>query len=255
MIMILPSSRVDLDRIQADNVAISPSSSAPSDRKDLANSPPSFLRHNGNRLRSPASLETLSEHSSHSPFASSPAPALPPLPKSASDKALSAPHSHASSKIQLLSPSNLSLSLPSGTYHDAQPILEDPYTSGITEGSHEGSEPHDFIPCIASPMEATSAIETHTQRDGLAGRATSLTSPTPNTSETSATHDFHSVVTDAASTLVSDVVSLTVPNSPDVHPVVAEAARRLAIACTPLFQQALKQIFDYARLTADSDAG
>jgi hypothetical protein len=126
------------------------------------------------------------------------------------------------------------------------------------EETHEGGEPHDFIPLIASPMEDTNAILTHSRRDSpivLAGHTSPHTFHTPNTSATSATYDSHTFVTDAASTLVSDIVSLTAPSSPDVHPIVADAARRLAIACTPLFQQALKQIFDYARLTADSDAG
>ena len=128
----------------------------------------------------------------------------------------------------------------------------------IMEGSAEGSEQHDFIPLIASPMEGTHAIPTHIRRDGpivLARRASSQTSPTLNTSATSAMHDSHTLVTDATPTLVSDIVSLAVPSSQDVHAVVVDAAQQLAIACTPLFQQALKQMFDYARSTADSDGG
>jgi hypothetical protein len=205
-----------------------------------ARSPSSFfIRPNG---RSPASLDTLSEGSSHSPFTHSPAQDLPPLPTSDT-----ATDSHTSSRTRHSPQSNSQYPLPAGTYRGEQvdPTSKDQDSSRIMERTHE-VEPHDFIPVIASPR--TPAMGDTIPRVS-AGGSSSQNSLLLDTSTTQGGVTF---VTDTASTLVSDMLSMTLPHSADVDSVVADAAQTLAAACLPLFQQALQKIYDHARTESRS---
>ena len=210
-----------------------------------ARSPASFfIRQTG---RSPTSLDTLSEGSSHSPFTHSPAQDLPPLPTSDTTT-----DSHTSSGILHSPQSNSQYPLPAGTYQGekVEPALEDHDSSRIMERTHE-IEPHDFIPVIAShrtpAMGGSDTIPC--VQASPAGGSSSQNSLLLDPSTTQGGVTF---VTDTASTLVSDTLSMTLPRSAHVDPVVADAAQTLAAACLPLFQQALQKIYDHARTESRS---
>ena len=197
-----------------------------------------FIRPNG---RNPASLTTLSECSSHSPFTHSPAQDLLPLPTDDT-----ATDSHASSRIRHSPLSDIQHPLPAATYRAGQvePSFEDQDSSRIVERTPE--MPHDFLASPRTPaMGGSDTIPSVQASPSVLARGSS--SHNSLLLDTSTTQGGVTLVTDTASTLVSDMLSMTVPRSADVDPVVADAALKLAVACQPLFQQALQKIYDHAR--------